>query len=109
VEGDSSNQSCRTWCNKPRIGTRGGVEVVMRSDWNENSYSQQFEGDLHGRPESLPVHVTTNLRMMDEDTAREVRKYQHPDSGMPQYVFETNEDLPEYPNLRAVGRHYFKW
>ncbi len=81
----------------------------MRSDWNENSYSQQFEGDLHGRPESLPVHVTTNLRMMDEDTAREVRKYQHPDSGMPQYVFETNEDLPEYPNLRAVGRHYFKW
>lgn len=95
--------------NKIGTGYPGGVEVVMRSDWNENGYSQQFEGDLHINSQALPVHVTTHLRMMAEDTARKVRKHWHPNNGIPQYVFETNEDLPEYPNLRAVGRHYFTW
>ena len=47
----------------------------MAQDWNENTYAQQFDGSLRRSPKSRPVAVTTNLRMMNEATAHEVRMY----------------------------------
>jgi hypothetical protein len=81
----------------------------MTPEWNENIYTQQFDGDLRGNQESIPAHVTTNLRMMTGETAREIRKYRHHSNSVPQYVFEHGEDLPMHPSLRALGRHYFTW
>jgi hypothetical protein len=46
----------------------------MTPEWNENTYAQQFDGNLQSNPESALVPVTTNLRMMTEATAREIRK-----------------------------------
>jgi len=60
----------------------------MAQDWNENTYAQQFEGSLRRGPKSRPVAVTTNLRLMNEGTAREVRIYAQQAHGAPQYVFD---------------------
>lgn len=86
----------------------------MAQDWNENTYAQQFNGSLRRGPKSRPVAVTTNLHMMNEATAREVRIYAQTAPGAPQYVlepgeFESGEDLLLHPSLRALGRHYFTW
>jgi len=80
----------------------------MKPEWNENTYEQQFDSNLRRSPKSRPVPVTTNLRMMDQATAREVRIYAG-HAGAPQYVFDPGEDLPIHPSLRALGRHYFTW
>jgi hypothetical protein len=81
----------------------------MAQDWNENTYAQQFDGSLRRSPKSRPVAVTTHLRLMNEETAREVKVYAQRATGAPQYVFDPGEDLPLHPSLRALGRHYFTW
>jgi hypothetical protein len=81
----------------------------MAHDWNENTYTQQFDGNLRRSPKSRPVAVTTNLRLMSEQTSREVRNYAHQAQGAPLYVLDPGEDLPMHPSLRALGRHYFTW
>jgi hypothetical protein len=83
--------------------------VIMAQDWNENTYAQQFDGSLRRSPKSRPVAVTTNLRMMNEATAHEVRMYAQRAPGAPRYVLDPGEDLPLHPSLRALGRHYFTW
>jgi hypothetical protein len=83
--------------------------VIMKPEWNENTYEQQFEGSLRRSPKSRPVAVTTNLRMMNEPAAREIRMYAQQAPGAPQYVIDCGEDLPLRPSLRALGRHYFTW
>lgn len=81
----------------------------MKPEWNENTYGQQFDGRLKRSPKSRPVAVTTNLRMMNEQTSREVRVYACPSLRAPKYVFDCGEKLPSNPSLRALGRHYFVW
>lgn len=81
----------------------------MTPEWNENTYAQQFDGNLQANPASAPVRVTTSLRMMTEGTAREIRKYGKSANRAPRYVFDCGEDLPLHPSLRALGRHYFTW
>lgn len=81
----------------------------MKPEWNENTYEQQFDGSLKRSPKARPVAVTTNLRMMTEPTAREIRHYAHQAPSAPRYVFDCGEDLPLHPSLRALGRHYFTW
>ena len=81
----------------------------MAQGWNGNTYTQHFDGSLRRSPKSRPVAVTTNLRLMDESTAREVRSYAQQAPGAPQYVLDPGEDLPLHPSLRALGRHYFTW
>lgn len=81
----------------------------MKPEWNENTYEQQFDGSLKRSPKSRPVAVTTNLRMMTEETAREIRIYARQSPKAPRYVFDCGDDLPLHPSLRALGRHYFTW
>jgi len=81
----------------------------MRPEWNENAYEQQFDSSLRRSPKSRPVPVTTNLRMMNEGTAREMRIYARHAAGTPRYDLDPGEDLPLHPSLRALGRHYFTW
>ena len=81
----------------------------MKPEWNENTYQQQFDSSLRRSPKSRPVPVTTNLRMMDVATAREVRVYAQHAAAVPLYVLDPGEDLPLHPSLRALGRHYFTW
>ena len=50
----------------------------MTPDWNEHTYEQQFDSSLRRSPKSRPVPVTTNLRIMDEATAREVPSMRMP-------------------------------
>lgn len=81
----------------------------MKPEWNENTYEQQFDSSLRNSPKSRPVPVTTNLRMMDHSTAREIRIYAGQAPGAPKYIFDPGEDIPLHPSLRALGRHYFTW
>jgi len=81
----------------------------MKPEWNENTYEQQFDGSLHRIPKTRPVPVTTNQRLMDAATAREMRVYARYAAGAPRYDFDPGEDLPLHPTLRALGRHYFTW
>jgi hypothetical protein len=81
----------------------------MAHDWNENTYTQQFDGSLRRGPKSRPVAVTTHLHMMNQGTAREVRIYAQQAPAAPQYVLDPGENLPLHPSLRALGRHYFTW
>ena len=81
----------------------------MAHDWNENTYTKQFDGTLRRSPKSRPVAVTTNLRLMNDSTAREVRIYAQEAAGAPRYVLDPGEELPQHPSLRALGRHYFTW
>ena len=55
----------------------------MAHDWNENTYTKQFDGTLRRSPKSQPVAVTTNLRLMNDSTAREVRIYAQEAAGAP--------------------------
>ena len=81
----------------------------MKPEWNENTYEQQFDSSLRRSPKSRPVPVMTNLRMMDQSTAREMRIYAQEAAGAPRYDLDPGEDLPLQPSLRAVGLHYFTW
>jgi hypothetical protein len=81
----------------------------MKPEWNENMYEQQFDSSLRRSPKSRPVPVMTNLRMMDQATAREVRVYAKEASGAPWYEDVSPEGPAIHPSLRAMGRHYFTW
>jgi hypothetical protein len=81
----------------------------MKPEWNENTYEQQFDSSLRRSPKSRPVPVTTNLRMMDVATAREIGVYAREAQGAPLYVLDPGKELPLHPSLRALGRHYFTW
>ena len=81
----------------------------MKPEWNENTYEQQFDSSLRRGPKSRPVPVTTNLRLMDRATARELHIYAEEAVGVPRYEVETREARPLHPSLRAMGRHYFTW
>ncbi|WP_109485109.1 hypothetical protein [Occallatibacter savannae] len=81
----------------------------MKPDWNENTYQQQFESSLRRGPESRPVPVMTNLRLMDRTNARQIMTYAEEACGIPRYEVESRYDLPLHPSLRAMGRHYFTW
>ena len=81
----------------------------MKPEWNENTYEQQFDGSLRRGPKSRPVRVMTNLRLMDQATAREIKVYAKEVEGAPWYEVESREGLPLHPSLRAMGRHYFTW
>jgi hypothetical protein len=81
----------------------------MKPEWNENTYEQQFDSSLRRSPKSRPVPVMTNLRMMDQTTAREVRIYADEAAGVPTYQVDDRKNLPLHPSLRATGLHYFIW
>ena len=79
------------------------------SNSNEYAYAKQFVGNLRSDSEPVPVQVTTRLRVMNEHTAAEIRKYNsHAIRVKPQYVFGGGS-LPLHPSMQAVGRHYFTW
>jgi hypothetical protein len=80
----------------------------MAPQWNEIEYTKEFDGNLHGNIEPVPARVTTTLRTMTPETAREVRLYRFSYS-VPLYAFQSGNDLPMHPSLEATGRHYFKW
>ena len=78
----------------------------MKPEWNENAYEQQFDSSLRRGPKSRPVPVMTNLRMMDQATAREIMFYAEEAAGTPCYELELRSN---HSGLRATGRHYFTW
>jgi len=79
------------------------------SNPNEFAYAKQFDGNLSSDSKPVPVKVTTRLRIMNENTAEEIRKYSgHAFDKAPQYVFGGGS-LPLHPSLQAMGRHYFTW
>jgi hypothetical protein len=81
----------------------------MWPNWNEYPYWKQFEGNLHGSSEPVPMCVSTSVRMMSEEMAGELTKEgKRPDSA-PMYVFGRSEDSPLDLPLQATGRHYFRW
>ncbi len=81
----------------------------MSPQWNEYDYAKEFDGNLHGQIEPVPARVTTRLRMMTSDMAREVRIYSTTHS-VPLYAFQSGNNLPLHPSLEAAtGRHYFTW
>ena len=79
------------------------------SNPNEFAYAKQFEGNLSADSQPVPVKVTTRLRIMNEISAEEIRRYSsHAFDKAPQYVFGGG-NLPLHPSLQAMGRHYFTW
>ena len=80
----------------------------MAPQWNEIEYTKEFDGNLYGNIEPVPARVTTTLRTMTPETAREVRMYRFSYS-VPLYACQSGNDLPMQPSLEATGRHYFKW
>jgi len=74
----------------------------MKPEWNENTYEQQFDSSLRRSPKSRPVPVMTNLRMMDQATAREVRIYAKETVGSPWYELDAREARPLHPSLRGM-------
>jgi hypothetical protein len=81
----------------------------MLPNWNEYTYAKQFEGNLRGSSEPVPMRVNTNLRMMTEAATREFPKQDLRLNRIPIYIFERRENLPLHPSLQARGRHYFTW
>jgi hypothetical protein len=91
-------------------GTGLGIEEeVMAANWNEYTYEKKFDGNLRGSSEPVPMRVNTNLRLMSEETVRELQKLDHRSSGAPQYLFKRHDGLPLHPSLQATGLHYFEW
>ena len=81
----------------------------MSPQWNEYDYAREFDGNLHGHIVPVPARVTTRLRIMTSDMAREVRVYST-SAKVPLYALQTGGcDLPMHPSLEATGRHYFTW
>lgn len=79
------------------------------SNLNDFTYARQFNGNLRAESDPVPVKVTTQLRVMNESTAKEIRKYNSPAfDKAPLYVFGGG-NLPLHPSLQALGRHYFTW
>jgi hypothetical protein len=80
----------------------------MAPQWNEYDYAKEFDGNLNGQVEPVPARVTTRLRMMGADAAREIRMYSASHK-VPLYAFQVggNKDLPMHPSLEATGRHFF--
>ena len=82
----------------------------MSSQRNEYSYASQFVGKLRAESDRVPIHVSTRLRMMTDEAAREVEKNKSSGHDVaPQYVFSNAEDLPLPRSLQGTGRHYFTW
>lgn len=79
------------------------------SNLNDFTYARQFNGNLRAESDPVPVKVTTRLRVMNESTATEIRKYSSQAfDKAPLYVFGGGS-LPLHPSLQATGRHYFTW
>ena len=79
------------------------------SNLNDFTYARQFNGNLRAESDPVPVKVTTRLRVMNESTATEIRKYSDKAfDKAPLYVFGGG-NLPLHPSLQAIGRHYFTW
>jgi hypothetical protein len=75
----------------------------MFSHSNEFAYAKEFDGNLQAKAEPVPVKVTTRLRLMNQNTAREIRQYSDQAFDLPpQYVFGGG-NLPLRPSLQAVG------
>jgi hypothetical protein len=74
---------------------------------NQVSYSKEFVGSLPGHADPVPVRIYTNLRIMRNEAARELKH--RPAGGAPTYVFHRDENLPMHPSLLAMGGHYFTW
>lgn len=81
----------------------------MLPNWNDYTYAKQFEGNLRGSSEPVPMRVNTNLRMMAEGTVQEFQKQDYRSKRAPRYVFVPRENLPLHPSLQARGCHYFTW
>ena len=75
---------------------------------NDYTFAKEFDGNLRTESDPVPVRVTTRLRMMSKETAREVREHSMDLKGVPLYVFGGG-NLPLHPSLQAMGRHYFTW
>ena len=81
----------------------------MSPQSNRYEYAKEFEGDLRGAGEPVPVRVKTSLRVMGKKEALEAWIHRLP-YGVPQYTFiKRAENLPTHPSLEATGRHYFTW
>jgi len=84
------------------------LEDDMSPEWNEFTYAKEFDGNLHGQIEPVPARVTTTVRTMSKETAREVQMYRMFHC-VPRYTIQTRDDHPIHPGLEATGRHYFAW
>lgn len=81
----------------------------MSSHKNEYAYAKEFNGNLRRESNLVPIQITTRLRIMNDQTADEIRKYSNRAFDVPpQYVFGGGS-LPLHPGDQAVGRHYFTW
>ena len=80
----------------------------MSPQWNEYDYEKEFDGNLHGQIEPVPARITTRLRVMTTDMAREVRIYSA-SAKVPMYAFQAGGDLPTQTSVEATGRHFFTW
>jgi hypothetical protein len=81
----------------------------MSSNGNEFTYMNVFHGNLRAESEPVPVQVRTRLRIMTEETAREVKEFRSQSCGAPTYVFGERKDLPLNSAVQATGRHCFTW
>jgi hypothetical protein len=54
---------------------------------NDYTFAKEFVGNLRPESDPVPVRVNTRLRVMTEETAREVREYISGATGSPRYVF----------------------
>jgi hypothetical protein len=81
----------------------------MSSPSNDYTFAKQFVGNLRGQSDPVPVQVDTTLRIMTEESAREVREYISVATAVPRYVLNGSTSLPLHPSLNAYGRHYFRW
>lgn len=80
----------------------------MSPQGNQNEYAKEFEGDLRGASEPVPVRVKTSLRVMSKEDALQAWIHRLP-YGVPEYRFKDSTTLPMHPSLEAIGRHYFTW
>jgi len=73
-------------------------------------FGVQLAGNLRAKPEGVSTRVVTRLRIMTEETARQIQK-QHGQSAnsVPRYEFGCGKNLRLHPSLQAIGRHYFTW
>ena len=79
------------------------------SNSNEFAYAKQFDGNLKGDSEPVPVKVTTRLRIMTGQCPDQIQKYSsRAFDRAPEYAFGGGT-LPVHPSLQAMGQHYFTW
>jgi len=73
-------------------------------------FGVKLAGNMRAKPEGVSTRVVTRLRIMTEETARQVKmEYDQSANSVPRYEFGCGKNLRLHPSLQAIGRHYFTW